>query len=200
MRIVLNNFEDHIKQYKVKFFDKVWEKHNDTYKLIYNLQGLVVDNVYYPNLKFIFWLDENKNDIVENVITYLYGQECDYKSILFNESDISQTIATILQFINLEKGTNDLRYLLFDSLNDFNKIIAQKGIKDFVQNIEFIPHGNVSCTLTIFKHIVTMNSGEYEFLLNNSDNGWIFIYNSNEQLINIKEVPQKLLEAIYDEI
>jgi hypothetical protein len=200
MRKVLNDFEDYIKEYSAKFFDKVWEKHDDTYKLIYNIQGLVIDNIYYPNLKFIFWLDENKNHIVENVITYLYGQDCDYKSIVFNEFDIAQTITTILQFIDSEKSTNDLRYLLFDSLDDFNKIITQKDIKDFVQNIEFIPHGNVSCTLTIFKHIVTMNSDDYEFLLKSNDNGWIFIYNSNEQLINIKQVPEKLIEAIYDEI
>ena len=197
MRDILIDFENYIKEYKSIFFDKVWEKHNNSYKLIYNIQGLVKDNEYYANLKFIFWLDENKNDISENIITYLLGQDCNYKSININYDNIKITIDTILKFIDKEKTNNDLRYLMFNSLDDFNKYITQNDIKDFVQNIRNIPHGNLSCPLTIFKYEITCNSGTYEFMLKYND-GWILIYNEEVIHVNIKEVSEKLLEIIHE--
>jgi hypothetical protein len=197
MREVLVEFENIIKEYQSVFFDKVWEKHENVYKLIYNIQGFVKDNVYYANLKFIFWLDENKNEIVEDVITYLLSQNCDYKSLPINYDNIQQSFETILSFINNDKTNNDLRYLLFDSLDDFNKTITQYDIQDFVQNIENIPHGSVSCPLTMFKYELTCNSDTYTFMLEYKD-GWILIYNNERFQINIKDIPKKLIKIIHE--
>lgn len=197
MRNVLIDFENYLKKLQSHFFDKVWEKHDNSYKLIYNIQGLVKDNKYYANLKIIFWLDGNKDEIVEDVVTYLLSQNCDYKSIQINYDNIQTTVDTILKFIDNEKTNNDLRYLMFDSLDDFNKIITQNDINDFVQNIENIPHGIVSCPLTIFKYKLTCNSDDYEFMLQ-YNKGWILIYNSNEYNVNIKEIPKKLIELIHE--
>lgn len=197
MRNVLIDFENYLKELQSHFFDKVWEKHDNSYKLIYNIQGLVKDNKYYANLKIIFWLDGNKDEIVEDVVTYLLSQNCDYKSIQINYNNIQTTVDTILKFIDNEKTNNDLRYLMFDSLDDFNKVITQNDIKDFVQNIENIPHGIVSCPLTIFKYKLTCNSDDYEFMLQ-YNSGWILIYNSNEYNVNIKEIPKKLIELIHE--
>lgn len=197
MRNVLIDFENYLKGLQSHFFDKVWEKHDNSYKLIYNIQGLVKDNKYYANLKIIFWLDGNKDEIVEDVVTYLLSQNCDYKSIQIDYDNIQTTVDTILKFIDNEKTNNDLRYLMFDSLDDFNKVITQNDINDFVQNIENIPHGIVSCPLTIFKYKITCNSDDYEFMLQ-YNKGWILIYNSNEYNVNIKEIPKKLIELIHE--
>lgn len=194
----IEEFENKIKNYKSSFFDKVWEKHDGNYKLIYNIQELVTDNNdLYLNLKFIFWLNADKNMLVEDVITYLYGQNCDYRSEPIDE-DISITINKILSYINKEESNVFLRSLLLDGQNKINKIIDKENIKDFAQSIDFIPHKNVSCLMTIFKFNLIMNSGEYTFLLKPRKDMWELIYDEKSEIIHINNVYKKLIEFIYE--
>ncbi len=52
---ILVDFEKILKKHKVIKFDKIWEKADSNYKLIYNIEGLAIDTKFYANVKLIFW-------------------------------------------------------------------------------------------------------------------------------------------------
>jgi len=195
----IEKFETEIKKFKSSFFDKIWEKHDGNYKLIYNIQELVTDNNdLYVNLKFIFWLNGDKNLLIEDVITYLYGQNCDYRSEQIQE-DIKITLNKILSYINKEQSNIFLRKLLLDGQNEINKVIKKEGISDFAQEINFIPHKNVSCVMTMFKFELTTNNDKYIFLLKPRNNKWELIYKDKSVIINSDIIYEKLVKYIYED-
>src|SRR6185369_1756463 len=92
-------FEDFVKKQKALYLGKVFEKQGQGWKLIYNIQGLSIDDAYYANLKFIFWLDGDKEQITDAVVSYLYTQYCDYKSIAFDDNNVVEQVKAALGFI-----------------------------------------------------------------------------------------------------
>ena len=196
----IEEFEEIIKINKSIFFDKVWEKHNGEYKLVYNIQGYVTeDDKLYPNLKIIFWLNETKSELSENVITYLYRQNCDYRSETIDNT-IELTFNKILSYINEEKGTILLRELILNGQEYLNKFIDEMDIQDFAQSVEMLAIGNKSCIDTIIDFELIMNSGIYEFSLNMLKDDWILTYKDDKISLNrIENICEKLLEYIYED-
>lgn len=189
-------FENIIKKYKSLFFDKVWEKHKDIWKLIYNIQGLVVDNKFYSNLKIIFWYNNDKTELSENVITFLYSQNCEYRTIKI--SNISLNIKAILNMIYNEETNKYLSDLIIGGVDPFNKLIKDNGINDFIQTIEFIPHGNVSCIQTIFKFDLVSNTDTYTFMIKFIEDKMNLLYSDTEIQIDKNQLYKELIRLIYE--
>ena len=192
---ILVDFENIIKKYKVLKLDKVWEKIDSSYKLIYNLEGLVIDNKFYANVKLIFWLDEKKENIIENVITYLYTLSCDYKSITI--TTIEETFKTILSFLDKEKTNNELSNFVINGTDEFNKEIKNKDINDFIQNINMVPQGNMPCISLKYKFELISNNETFTFYLKPLKFKWQLTYKDISELLDIKEVYKRLIDIIY---
>lgn len=196
----IEEFEKIIKQNKSIFFDKVWEKHNGDYKLIYNIQGYVTEtDKLYPNLKIIFWLNNEKTSLIENVITFLYKQNCNYKTETINV-DVKNTFNKILSYLDEEPSNLLLRELILDGTDIFNNIISKKKINDFAQTVNMEPIGNQSCISTLIDFVLIMNSGTYKFTLKMVNSRWNLIYNeSNVMTDDIEDIAEKVLEYIYED-
>lgn len=192
-------FEDILKKYKVLYFDKIYEKTKDkNWKLIYNIQGLTTDDnsMFYPNLKFIFWLDKTKTKLTDNVISYLYTQNCDYKSITIKE-DLQETIDVILKFIKKEKTNVELSTFILNGTEEFNKILKNNNIEDFLSNLTFIPHGNKTCIDTKFEFKIESNTETYYFQLKSLNGMWELYMEDIQMKLNIEDVYKKIIEIIY---
>lgn len=193
---VLVDFENIIKKYKVLKFDKVWEKHDSNFKLIYNIEGLVVDNKFYAVVKLIFWLDGKKEKITEDVITYLYTLSCDYKSITF--TTIGETFDSILKQLDNERTNKELSEFIVNGTDAFNKELKINKINSFIQTLNFMPQGNVPCVSMKFMFGLVSNDKTYEFQLKPMKDGWQLTYENNEEMSAMTEVPKKIIDWIYD--
>lgn len=196
----IEEFEKIIKQNKSIFFDKVWEKHNGDYKLIYNIQGYVTEtDKLYPNLKIIFWLNNEKTALIENVITFLYKQNCNYKTETI-KVDVKNTFNKILSYLDEEPSNLLLRELILDGAEIFNNVISKKKINDFAQTVNMEPIGNQSCISTLIDFTLIMNSGTYKFALKMVSSRWNLIYNESNVMANdIEDIAEKVLDYIYED-
>jgi len=193
---ILIDFENIIKKYKVLKFDKVWEKYDSNFKLIYNIEGLVIDNKFYPVVKVIFWLDSKKENITENVITYLYSLACDYKSITI--TTIEETFNNIIKLLDNETTNKQLSDFVINGTGNFNKEIREQKINNFIQSLIYIPQGNVPCINMKFKFELVSNTEVYDFYLKPFKNKWKLTYNNNTELLSITETYKKIIDWIYE--
>lgn len=190
-------FEDFIKTQKALYLGKVFEKQGQGWKLIYNIQGLTVDAVYYANLKFIFWLDGDKEQLTDAVVSYLYTQYCDYKSIAFNDENIVDQVKTALSHINAERTNTELSGFVIDGTDGFNAEIKRRGIADFVQNIKWINHKDKSCPDTEFKFEMETNDKKFEFHTKCFKQYWELHYNGEKENIQFKDIHKKVIDLVY---
>lgn len=193
---VILDFEKLLKTYKVIKFDKVWEKADTNYKLIYNIEGLAIDPKFYGIVKLIFWLDETKENLSENVITYLYTLSCDYKSTTI--TTVEETFKNILLLLDKEQTNIDLSEFILNGTDNLNKEIKDNDVSDFIQNLNFVPQGNAPCADIEFKFELTSNDDAYEFSMKPFKNEWQLTYESNVESLPIKDVPKKLIQWIYE--
>ena len=197
MNEIVLAFEDVIKKYNVQFFDKVWEKNKSSWKLIYNINGLNDGSKFYPNLKIIFWLDSVKEELTDNVVSYLYSLDCDYKSMSLDR-DIADIFNTILEFVGDEKTNKELVELILNGTDKFNEILKKENIDDFVQNLKFIPSGNKSCIDTFYAFELETNKEKYGFMLKCLPNNvWALSVVEEETKIQMKDIYKKIIEIIY---
>lgn len=192
-------FEDLIKKEESLFFKKTWEKIDKTYKLIYHIQGLMYNNFYYPNLKFIFWVKNKKKlTLLENVITFLYSQSCEYKTEKIEEN-IEETFNTILNFIAEEETNIILSKFIIGGTKKFNKEIRKNNINDFIQTIKWNPHKVKTCKETWFNFDLITNNKIYKFNIKSRNNKWLLDYNDKVyELYNLDELPEKIIKLIYE--
>lgn len=197
MNEIVLAFEDVIKKYKVQFFDKVWEKNKSSWKLIYNINGLNDGSKFYPNLKIIFWLDSVKEELTDNVVSYLYSLDCDYKSMSLDR-DIADIFNTILEFVGDEKTNKELVDFILNGTDKFNEILKKENIDDFVQNLKFIPSGNKACIDTVYMFELETNKEKYGFKLKClPDNVWALSVVEEETKIQMNDIYKKIIEIIY---
>jgi len=187
-------FENIIKELTSLFFNKGYEKYNNGWKLIYTIQGLTYNNYFYPNTKFIFWLNQDKNEIIENVITYLRNDKCEYVTVKLQENYfdiIMNDIKSIPDNININE-------FIVKGTDKFNELLNQLQITDFFSNLEYIPYGKGSCNDFKYKFKLTYNNGDViPFDLYKDDNWKIDIKNETIEL-KLNEIHEKLVKHIYE--
>lgn len=196
---IIEKFENKLKEYQVLFFDKVWEKNKQDWKLVYNIQGLTTQDtsMFYPNLKIVFWLNNNKTKLSENVVTYLYEQYCDYRSRSIENNNIDEVFKFILDDVKNAKTNKYLSGFILDGTDNFNKIIKRDKIDDFITDLQFIPQGNKSCLETYFGFKLESNKDTYYFNLKVLKEGYVLNMEDTTINIQLKEVYEKIIELIY---
>jgi len=196
---ILFLFEEIIKKHKALFFDKIKEKTNDGWKIIYNIQGLNYKNTFYPNLKFIFWMNKEMSELSHNVISYLYKQNCLYRSQMIQEENLEEQIDSILEEIKKEKSNDDIINFVINGTDKFN-IEAKDNEFDleiFFDNLAYKPSGNSSCILHTFKFELSANDSLYEFELKHKENSkWDLLFNGKKIETSIEDVYKEVVEII----
>jgi len=193
---ILFLFEEIIKKHKALFFDKIKEKTNDGWKIIYNIQGLNYKNTFYPNLKFIFWMNKEMNDLSHNVVSYLYKQNCLYRSQMIQEENFEEQIDAILEEIKKEKSNDDIINFILDGTDKFNIEVKKSELELFFDNLAYKPSGNSSCILHTFKFELSANDTLYEFELKYNDNEWDLLFNNEKIETSIEDVYKKIIQMI----
>jgi len=195
--IILEKFEQFIKKYKSLYFNKLYEKYNEGYKVIYNIQGFNYNNTFYANLKFIFWLNESKSKLEHNALTYLYIQKNNgYASENINEENIEETINEILEKIKNEKTNLEINNFIISGTDEFNLELKRNGINDFIMNLEYIPSGDTSSMFISFDFKLSTNNKEYEFKIK-FDKNWFIYYNNNKIKTSFKTIYKDIIKEIY---
>jgi len=193
---ILYLFEEIIKNYKALFFDKIKEKSNDGWKIIYNIQGLNYKNTFYPNLKFIFWMDKNLSKLTDDVVTYLYKQNCVFQSQLINEENFEEQIDNILQEIKKEKSNDDIINFILNGTDQFNSEVKKLNLELVFDNLAYKPSGNAACMLHTFNFDLSANDDLFNFQLKCNKNDWDLIINTNKITIDLKEIYKTIIEVI----
>ena len=193
---ILFLFEEIIKKHKALFFDKIKEKTNDGWKIIYNIQGLNYKNTFYPNLKFIFWMNKEMSELSHNVISYLYKQNCLYRSQMIQEENFEEQIDFILEEIKKEKSNDDIINFILDGTDKFNSEVKKSELELFFDNLAYKPSGNSSCILHTFKFELSANDTLYEFELKYNDNEWDLLFNNEKIETSIDDVYKKIIQMI----
>lgn len=196
---ILIEFEKNLKDdWNVQFFDKVYEKYDKGFKLIYNIQGLTDKNstIFYPCLKIIFWLDSTKKQLTEDAITYLYSLNCDYKTISIDKH-INDIFKTILNFINKEKTNKFLIDLIISGTDNFNLELKKIKKNDFIQELKYIPFGNTSCANMLYMFELKTNFDIYKFNIKFT-NDILLIIDNKTYIINTDNIYKKIIEILWD--
>ncbi len=141
-------------------------------------------------------VDSTKENLSENVITYLYTLTCDYKSMTI--TTVEETFNSILALLDKEQTNIDLSEFILNGTDDFNKEIKDNDVNDFIQNLNFLPQGNMPCTDIKFKFELKSNDDAYVFYMKPFKGEWQLTYESNTELLAIKDVPKKLIQWIYE--
>lgn len=193
------HFENILKKEEALFFKKTWQQVDDTYKLIYTVQGLMYNNFYYPNLKFIFWVkNKKKRTLLDNIITFLYSQSCEYRTEYIDD-DIRETFNRILEYIAEEQTNIELTQFIIGGTKEFNNEIKKNNVNDFIQNLKWEPHGVEQCDLTWFNFELITNNEIYKFLIKSMKNKWVLDYNNNVyKIYSLDEIPEKIIKLIYE--
>lgn len=84
----------------VQSIDTVYEISQDEnfYKLVISIHGLSIDDTLIIHTKFIFKVDLDKRNIIDNSFIYLYDINCNYRKVDFNNIvDMKNKIEDIIQ-------------------------------------------------------------------------------------------------------
>lgn len=84
---------------KVSSVDTVYEqsKNKDFYKLVISIHGISIEETLIIHTKFIFKVDLEKKNVIDNSFIYLYDINCVYDKIDFkNEIDLKTKISDII--------------------------------------------------------------------------------------------------------
>lgn len=98
----------------VNSVDTVYEKDDKGYKLVISIHGLTIDDTIIIHTKFIFRVDDNKSEIIDNMFLYLYDINCVYHRV---------------DFKNIVDLKNKLEHII--ESNDFGNDI--KNLSDFIE-------------------------------------------------------------------
>lgn len=196
---ILERFEAFVKQYKSLFFNKLDEKYNEGYKVIYNLQGFNYKDTFFANLKFIFWLNHDKTKVEHNVVTYLYSQKAyGYESAVIDEERFEEMMERILEKIKEETTNHEINSFIIGGTDEFNEEIKRNGIDDFIMNMEYIPSGDTPSILISFKFELSTNNKRFEFDLK-YDNGWKIFYDGQSYKTDMKSIYKDIIKLLYAE-
>jgi len=147
---------------KVKSIETVYEspESGDYLKLVISIQGLSVEDLSIIHTKFIFKVDTNKVNLVENSFIYLYDINCIYHKIEFeNIIDMEKKIDEIIQSENFGRNITILSDFIEAPAMFLNYYMRRSKITDYsVFDVEYSPKFKmVSCDKLTFDFKININ-------------------------------------------
>lgn len=139
----------------------------DFLKLIISIQGLAVEDISIIHTKFIFKVDTEKKNLVENSFIYLYDINCVYHKIEFsNVIDMKDKIEDIIQSNNFGEDIQILSDFIEAPAMFLNYYMRRAKITDYsIFDVEYEPKFKTQpCDKTTFDFKININNN-YEVQL-----------------------------------
>lgn len=158
-------FERKIKEYK--FINLV--KNKEKNKLIYDIEGMDVNDHYIPYIKFIFFFNSDMTEFAESSLLYSDGH--DIKTIAI--ADVKDIFETIIKddFINLY---SDFIFNFIDNINKVSKDILFDNFKQVSSTNKYIiPVDKKYLSFELesinTKHLIQINVSLSNMIFNNNE-------------------------------
>ena len=147
----------------VSSVDTVYEtpEEGDFLKLIISIQGLAVQDISIIHTKFIFKVDTDKKNLVENSFIYLYDINCVYHKIEFtNILDLKSKIEDIIESNNFGEDLQILSDFIEAPAMFLNYYMRRSNITEYsVFDVEYEPKFKTQpCDKTTFDFKVNINN------------------------------------------
>ena len=146
----------------VNSVDTVYEKTDgDFLKLIISIQGLTSEDVSIIHTKFIFKVDMNKRNLLENSFIYLYDINCVYHKIEFsNIIDMKKKIEDIVESNNFGEELQILSDFIEAPAMFLNYYMRRAKITEYsIFDVEYSPKfKTVPCDKTTFDFKININN------------------------------------------
>lgn len=146
----------------VNSVDTVYEKTDEDFlKLIISIQGLTLEDVSIIHTKFIFKVDMNKRNLLENSFIYLYDINCVYHKIEFsNIIDMKKKIEDIIESNNFGEELQILSDFIEAPAMFLNYYMRRAKITEYsIFDVEYSPKfKTLPCDKTTFDFKININN------------------------------------------
>ncbi len=151
---------------KVSTIETVYEtpKDEDFIKLILSLQGLNSENASIIHTKFIFKVDKDKRNLVENTFIYLYDINCVYHKIDFdNIIDLQEKIEDVVNSGDFGEDIQILSDFIESPALFLNYYMKRAKITDYsIFDVEYSPKFKTTpCDETTFDFKININNNYF---------------------------------------
>lgn len=157
-KIIKDTFEGKL----VTNVETVWEISNDEkfYKLVISLHGVDSEESIIVHTKFIFKFDLDKRETIENSFIYLYDINCKYKSVEFDDDNLSDKIIDIFYSNKFGTDIKSLSDFLSNPVEEINTELNRLQIDKFsVFEVKYNPkYKIVPCKLVSFDFDINVNN------------------------------------------
>jgi hypothetical protein len=136
-------------------------KHGDFLKLIISIQGLSVEDVSIIHTKFIFKVDEEKRELIEDSFIYLYDINCVYHQIqIKNIIDMKKKIEDIIDSNDFGEDIQILSDFIESPALFLNYYMRRANITDYsIFDVEYQPKFKTQpCYRTTFDFKININN------------------------------------------
>jgi hypothetical protein len=133
----------------------------DYYKMVISIQGLETEDVSVIHTKFIFKVDLEKKEILENSFIYLFDINCVYHKIEFdNVVNLKQKILDIIESRDFGQDLQILSDFIEAPAMFLNYYMRRSKITDYsIFDVEYDPKFKVTpCDKTTFDFKVNINN------------------------------------------
>ena len=143
--------------------DTVYETpdEEDYLKLIISIHGLSVEDISIIHTKFIFKVDTEKRNIIDNSFIYLYDINCVYHKMEFNNIlDLKQKIEDIIESNNFGQDMQILSDFIEAPAMFINYYMRRAKITDYsIFDVEYQPKFKTTpCDKTTFDFKININN------------------------------------------
>lgn len=157
-KIIKETFEDKL----VTNVETVWELSNDEkfYKLVISLHGVDSEDTIIVHTKFIFKFNKDKRETIENSFIYLYDINCQYKSIEFDDNNLSDKMLDIFYSNKFGTDIKSLSDFLSNPVEELNVELNRMNIDKFsIFEVKYNPkYKIVPCKLINFDFDINVNN------------------------------------------
>ena len=154
---------DETKVSSVKSLYDLDEESGET-KLIISINNLFYDDTNILYTKFVFLVDKNKTKLQKNKMFYLYDINCNFKEIIFNDSEELQIeLNKILKNEMFGKDIKDLSDISVSMSSKTNEWFSENGIEDLsLYSIKYQPLvDNIPCDSLFFRFEINVDDTRF---------------------------------------
>lgn len=133
----------------------------DFYKLVISIHGLSIEDISIIHTKFIFKVDLDKRNLIENSFIYLYNINCIYHKIEFsNIIDMKDKIEDIIESNNFGEDLQILSDFIEAPSMFLNYYMRRAKITDYsIFDVEYEPKFKTTpCDKTTFDFKININN------------------------------------------
>jgi hypothetical protein len=206
-KVIKNIFNDT----KVSSASTIYEKDKKTgeLKLIVTINNLFYERTDILHTKFVFFVDDQKRQLLKNKFFYLYDINCDYKEVEFEDADNLETkINTIINNKEFGKDIKELSDINITIAVEVNKWLEENEVDNIsIYSITYHPiMDNIPCESLSFKFEINLSDSRFvEMRLKKNKDDYTFTFKEGNwfhdvTIDDIKGMVQVIGETIKNHI